>query len=111
MKRLLLILAIAATSMLASAQDELKLQQFQAEQRAAEAQIETCRVQHSEASEALGKVQAEGYRISGELARIEQQITHQRELKQRLETARAEADEATADAVDAEQAASAGPPD
>ena len=76
--------------------EELKLQQFQADQRAAEAQIEACRVQHGEASEALGKVQAEGYRISGELARIEQQITHQRELKQRLETARAEADAAFA---------------
>jgi chromosome segregation protein len=41
-------------------------------------------------------VQAEGYRISGELARIEQQIAHQRELRQRLETARAEADAAFA---------------
>jgi chromosome segregation protein len=80
----------------ALAGDEIKLQQLQAEQRTAEAQIEACRVQHGEASEALGKVQAEGYRISGELARIEQQITHQRELKQRLETARAEADAAFA---------------
>jgi chromosome segregation protein len=77
-------------------QDELKLQQILAEQRAAEAQIETCRVQQGEASEKLGAVQAEGYRVSGELARIEQQITHQRELKQRLETARAEADAAFA---------------
>ena len=76
--------------------EELKLQQFQADQRSAEAQIEACRVQHGEAGEALGKVQAEGYRVSGELARIEQQITHQRELKQRLETARAEADAAFA---------------
>ena len=44
-----------------------------------------CRVQQVEASEHLGKVQADGYRVSGELARIEQQIQHQRELKQRLE--------------------------
>ncbi|MBP8098450.1 MAG: AAA family ATPase, partial [Arenimonas sp.] len=73
-------------------QDELKLQQILADQRSAEAQIETCRVQQGEASEALGTVQASGYRVSGELARIEQQITHQRDLKQRLETARAEAD-------------------
>ncbi len=73
-------------------QDELKLQQILAEQRSAEAQIETCRVQQAEASEALGAVQASGYRVSGELARIEQQIAHQRDLKQRLETARAEAD-------------------
>ena len=70
-------------------QDELKLQQLLADQRAAEAQIETCRVQQAEASERLGAVQAEGYRVSGDLARIEQQVTHQRELKQRLETARA----------------------
>jgi chromosome segregation protein len=77
-------------------QDELKLQQILADQRAAESQIETCRVQQHEASEKLGAVQAEGYRVSGELARIEQQITHQRELKQRLETARAEADAAFA---------------
>ena len=54
--------------------DELKLQQILAEQRAAEAQIETCRVQQHEAGEKLSAVQAEGYRISGELARIEQQI-------------------------------------
>ena len=78
-------------------QDELKLQQLLADQRAAEAQIETCRVQQAEASERLGAVQAEGYRVSGELARIEQQVTHQRELKQRLETARAEADAAFAE--------------
>ena len=77
-------------------QDELKLQQILADQRAAEAQIESCRVQQGEASEKLGAVQAEGYRVSGELARIEQQITHQRELRQRLENARAEADAAFA---------------
>jgi chromosome segregation protein len=77
-------------------QDELKLQQILSEQRAAEAQIETCRVQQHEAGEKLAAVQAEGYRISGELARIEQQIGHQRELRQRLETARAEADAAFA---------------
>ena len=76
--------------------DETKLQQILAEQRGAEAQIETCRVQQGEASEHLGKVQAEGYRVSGELARIEQQVQHQRELKQRLETARTEADAAFA---------------
>ena len=77
-------------------QDALQLQRILAEQRAAEAQIETCRAQQGEASEKLGAVQAEGYRVSGELARIEQQISHQRELKQRLETARAEADAAFA---------------
>ena len=71
--------------------DEVKLQEILAAQRSAEAQIETCRSQHTEASEKLGKVQAEGYRVSGELARTEQQIQHQRELTQRLETAKIEA--------------------
>jgi chromosome segregation protein len=77
--------------------DETELQKILAAQRAAEAQIELARAQQGEASEALGAVQAEGYRVSGELARIEQQVTHQRELKQRLETARAEADAAFAE--------------
>src|SRR5690349_15469106 len=76
--------------------DELKLQQLLADQRAAEAQIEQCRVRQGEAGERLSKVQADGYRVSGELARIEQQIQHQRELRQRLETARNEADAAFA---------------
>ncbi len=77
--------------------DETQLQKILAEQREAEAQIEACRNQQVEASQALGKVQAESYRISGELARIEQQITHQRELKQRLETAQREAEQAFAE--------------
>ena len=75
---------------------EIQLQKLLAEQRHAEAQIEQCRSQQVDASDALAKVQAEGYRVSGELARIEQQIQHQRELKQRLEQARAEADQAFA---------------
>ncbi|GAB2653681.1 chromosome segregation protein SMC [Arenimonas aestuarii] len=77
-------------------QDEIKLQALLADLRQAEAQIEACRSQQSEASDALGKAQAEVYRIGGELARIEQQIQHQKELRQRLETARTEADAAFA---------------
>src|SRR5690606_41455749 len=57
----------------------------------AEAQREQCRARHVTASETLGKAQAEVYRIGGELARIEQQIQHQKELRQRLEKARVEA--------------------
>jgi chromosome segregation protein len=75
---------------------EIQLQKLLSEQRHAEAQIEQCRSQQTDAADALSKVQAEGYRVSGELARIEQQIQHQRELKQRLEQARAEADQAFA---------------
>jgi chromosome segregation protein len=73
---------------------ELTLQKLLAEQRHAESQIELCRSQHVDASEVLSKVQSEGYRVSAELARIEQQIQHQRELKLGLEKARTEADQA-----------------
>lgn len=72
---------------------ELQLQKLLAEQRHAESQIELCRAQHIEASELLAKVQSEGYRVSSELSRVEQQIQHQRELKQRLEKARFDANE------------------
>ncbi|MBB5014346.1 chromosome segregation protein SMC [Rehaibacterium terrae] len=79
------------------AQDETRLEQLIAEQRHAEAQIEICRAQHGEASERLAQVQAEVYRIGGDIARVEQQIQHQRELYQRLERARIEADAAWAE--------------
>lgn len=79
--------------------DETKLQELLAEQRTAEEQGELTREQHAEASQQLGRAQAESYRIGGEIARIEQQITHQRELKRRIETARAEADEALAEVL------------
>ncbi|GIX37494.1 MAG: chromosome partition protein Smc [Silanimonas sp.] len=80
-------------------EDETTLQGLLAEQRAAEEQGELTREQHAGASQALGRAQAESYRIGGELARVEQQIQHQRELKRRLETARAEADEALAEVL------------
>ena len=80
----------------ALSEGELHLQKHLADQRHAESQLELSRVQQGEAAEALAKVQAEGYRVSAELARIEQQIQHQREMKQRLEKARAEADQAFA---------------
>ncbi|MBP7370045.1 MAG: chromosome segregation protein SMC [Arenimonas sp.] len=76
-------------------QGEMQLQKLLADQRHAEAQIEICRARHIEASELLAKVQSEGYRVSAELARVEQQIHHQRELKQRLEKARLEAVESS----------------
>lgn len=79
--------------------DETRLQELLAEQRAAEEQGELTREQHAEASQHLGRAQAESYRIGGEIARIEQQIQHQRELKRRIETARAEADEALAEVM------------
>src|SRR3546814_6607126 len=68
-----------------------------AEQREAEAKIETGRVRREESMEALNKAQAEGYEVGGNLARIEQQIAHQREMAQRLQRARDEAQAALAE--------------
>ena len=78
-------------------QEETRLQQLIAEQREAERQIETGRVRREEAMEALNKAQAEGYEVGGNLARIEQQIAHQREMGERLQRARDEAQTALAE--------------
>jgi chromosome segregation protein len=63
-----------------------------AEQRHVEAQMEQARQDHHGANEHLNHVQAEGYRIGAEIARVEQQVRHNRELKERLQQAHAEAD-------------------
>src|SRR5690606_28832113 len=81
----------------AMAQDETKLQELIAGQREAERRIEEDRVRREQASEALNKAQAEGYQVGGTLARIEQQITHQREMAERLQRARDEAQAALAE--------------
>lgn len=72
-------------------QDETRLQQFIAEQREAERLLEEGRAGRDTASEALNKAQAEVYQIASTLARIEQQIQHQRDLSERLRRARDEA--------------------
>jgi chromosome segregation protein len=75
-------------------QEETRLQQIIAEQREAERLIEEGRASREAAAEALNRAQAEGYEVGGTLARIEQQIAHQRELGQRLQRARDEAQQA-----------------
>ncbi|GAA5072535.1 chromosome segregation protein SMC [Lysobacter panacisoli] len=70
---------------------ETRLQQLIAEQREAERELEVGRVKREEAAEALNKAQAASYEVSGTLARIEQQIQHQREMATRLHKARDEA--------------------
>ncbi|RFA27738.1 chromosome segregation protein SMC [Alkalilimnicola ehrlichii] len=52
-----------------------------AKQRESERGIETAREAHAERSELLGEVQARYYSLGSEIARIEQQITHQKELR------------------------------
>lgn len=73
------------------AQEETKLEQLIAEQREAERELETGRERRHEASEGLNRAQAQSYEVSGMLARVEQQIQHQRELSERLLKARDEA--------------------
>ncbi|MGH8077234.1 MAG: chromosome segregation SMC family protein, partial [Lysobacter sp.] len=72
-------------------QQETRLQQLIAEQREAEREIETGRVSREAAAEAVNKAQGDSYEVSGALARIEQQIQHQREMSTRLQRARDEA--------------------
>ncbi|MEO6171213.1 MAG: chromosome segregation protein SMC [Lysobacter sp.] len=72
------------------AQQETRLQQLIAEQREAEREIETGRVRREAAADALNTAQAASYEVGGTLARIEQQIQHQREMSSRLVKARDE---------------------
>ncbi len=72
-------------------QQETRLQQLIAEQREAERELEVGRVRREESAEALNKAQAASYEVGGTLARIEQQIQHQREMSTRLQKARDEA--------------------
>lgn len=71
--------------------EETGLQQLIAEQREAERKLEQGRAEREQASESLNRAQAASYEVGGTLARIEQQIAHQRELAQRLQRARDEA--------------------
>ncbi|MDO5504708.1 MAG: chromosome segregation protein SMC [Pseudoxanthomonas suwonensis] len=75
----------------ALAQAETRLEQLIAEQRHAERELETGRIRRDEAADALSKAQAEVYDVGSTLARVEQQIAHQKELGQRLQRARDEA--------------------
>ena len=71
--------------------DETRLEELVAGQRRAEAALETGRAQREGASDALNQAQAAVYEASSALARIEQQIAHQKELATRLQRARDEA--------------------
>jgi len=78
-------------------QGEVEIEGFVAQQRHVEAQVEGHREKHQAAAEHLNKVQGEVYRIGGEIARVEQQIQHNRELRERLERTRGETEHALAE--------------
>ncbi|NDY94743.1 chromosome segregation protein SMC [Wenzhouxiangella limi] len=67
-------------------QVENQLQSALADQRAAEKELESLRQQQHEAGETASKIQAELYEVAGEIARLEQSIEHQRDIRQRQQT-------------------------
>ncbi len=69
---------------------ELEIERLTACQREIEARIETMRESQVKATDSFNRVQGEAYRIGAELARIEQQIQHNRELAERLARAGSE---------------------
>ncbi len=79
------------------AREETRLEQLVAEQREAERELETGRARRETASESLNAAQAAVYQVGSTLARVEQQIAHQRELAVRLQRARDEAQSALAE--------------
>ena len=69
---------------------ENQLQQTLSRQREAEKELESLRQQQHLASDAVSKVQAELYEVAGEIARIEQAIEHQRDIRKRQQAEHAE---------------------
>jgi chromosome segregation protein len=76
---------------------EIEIEKRLAEQRQLEATLETVRERHSGASEHLNTVQAEVYKVGAEIARVEQQVRHNRETADRLSRAQADAEREHAD--------------
>jgi chromosome segregation protein len=72
---------------------ETEIEKQVAAQRQVEAQIETLRETHAGANEHLNDVQAQVYRVGAEIARVEQQVQHNRETSERLQRAQASATE------------------
>jgi len=67
------------------ADEQTRFESVLADQRRREANIETCRERHSEATEAFNKTQADYYAVQSEISRYEQAIEHAREIRQRQE--------------------------
>jgi len=71
---------------------EIEIEKQLAGQRQIEAQLETMRERHSGASEHLNAVQADVYKVGAEIARVEQQVRHNRENADRLQRAHGDAE-------------------
>ena len=64
--------------------EEIELEKSLAEQRRVEAELERFRGRQQGATDGFNAAQADVYRVGAEIARIEQQIAHRRELSERL---------------------------
>jgi len=71
---------------------ETEIERQLAGQRQIEAQMESVRDRHIGASDHLNQVQAEVYKVGAEIARVEQQVRHNRETAERLQRAQADAE-------------------
>ena len=76
---------------------ELAIEERLAEQREREARIEESREQQHEANAQLNLVQGEVYKVGAEIARVEQQIQHNRVLAEQLQRAHEETERAHAE--------------
>ena len=63
--------------------EQTRLEEVVAEQRRAEADLESARAEHHEASEAFNEIQGRYYRVGSEISATEQQIEHSKESQQR----------------------------
>jgi chromosome segregation protein len=71
---------------------EVEIEKQLAGQRQVEAQLESVRERHADANEHLNAVQADVYKVGAEIARVEQQVRHNRESAERLQRAHAESE-------------------
>ncbi|HEY8587091.1 MAG TPA: chromosome segregation protein SMC [Rhodanobacter sp.] len=71
---------------------ETEIEKQLAGQRQIEAQLETMRERHSDASQHLNAVQAEVYKVGAEIARVEQQVHFNKENAERLHRALGDAE-------------------
>ncbi|MDE2157052.1 MAG: chromosome segregation protein SMC [Xanthomonadaceae bacterium] len=71
---------------------EIEIEKQLAVQRQIEAQLESARERHVGASEHLNAVQAEVYKVGAEIARVEQQVRHNRDTAERLQRSHGDAE-------------------
>jgi chromosome segregation protein len=72
---------------------DLEIEKITAQQREVEAHLEQYRDRQISATDHFNQVQGEVYRVGGEIARVEQQIQHNKDLSERLQRAGREAEQ------------------